>query len=195
MKDKLALFSIILFAVLLRLLPHVPNFAPVGAMALFGGVYIERKYAIGIILLTLLISDYLLLYIHPFSTQLITISHIYPPTALLHSTTLYVYGSFLLTVGIGMFLKKQLSIENIILTSITSSLLFFFVTNFGVWATGAYSRSISGLWESYFMGLPFLRATVFGDLFYTGLFFGGYEFVLQMIKQVNPVKSGIKDYE
>lgn len=174
MKQSIAIFFIILSAVLLRLFPHVPNFAPVGAMSLFGGVYLGKKYSLGIILLTMLVSDYFLLYMHPFSSTLFTFSHLYGPSALIHATTLSVYGSFLLSVVIGMWLRKHLSKENIVLACLTSSLLFFLITNFGVWAAGAYSRSITGLWESYFMGLPFLRATVFGDLFYTGIFFGGY---------------------
>lgn len=182
MKSFLAPLFIIFTAALLRLFPHVPNFAPVGAMALFGGAYLGKKYAFGIVLLTLLISDYLLLYIHPFSSQLFTFSRIYPLTALIHSTTIYVYGSFLLNVGIGMWLKKHLSSENILLASISSSLLFFFITNFGVWASGSYVRNITGLWESYIMGLPFLRATVFGDLFYNGLFFSSYYVATKVIK-------------
>lgn len=180
MKNSFALSTIILSAVLLRLIPHMPNFAPVGAMALFGGTYLRRKYAVGIIFSVLFVSDYLLLYIHPFSSQLVTFSHLYPISSLSHSTTIYVYGSFLLTVTIGMWLKKHQSIENIVLASLISSLVFFLITNFGVWASGMYSRSFTGLCESYFMGLPFFRGTVFGDLFYTGLFFGGYEVVMQI---------------
>lgn len=175
MKNIIATGSIIMCAVLLRLFPHVPNFAPVGALALFGGAYLGRKYATLVTLLILLVSDYLLLYIHPFSSQFLTVGHIYPLTALIHSTTLYVYGSFLLSIGIGMWLKKHMSVQNVMLSSLVSSVLFFLITNFGVWAAGAYDRSLWGLWESYIMGLPFFRATVFGDLFYNGLFFGSYE--------------------
>lgn len=181
MKDMLAVGLVIFFAVLLRLFPHVPNFAPIGAMALFGGVYLGKKYAVGIVFLIMLLSDYLLLYIHPFSSQFFTFSHLYSPIVLIHSTTLYVYGSFLLYVVIGIFLKKHQSLQNLALVSLGLSLLFFLVTNFGVWAAGAYSRNITGLWESYIMGLPFFRATAFGDLFYTGVFFGGYALVNQII--------------
>lgn len=182
MKNILAILSIIFSAVLLRLFPHVPNFAPIGAMALFGGTYVGRKYSVGIVFITLFLSDYLLLYIHPFSSQFLTISRLYPITAFVHATTVYVYGSFLLTVGIGILLKKHLSKENIVLASISSSLLFFFITNFGVWVAGAYARDITGLWESYIMGLPFLRATVFGDLFYNGIFFSAYYIITQVIR-------------
>lgn len=181
MKNVITIALVILSAVLLRLFPHVPNFAPVGAMALFGGTYIGKKYALGIVLVTLVISDYLLLYVHPFSVQFFTFSHVYPLTALFHSTTLYVYGSFLLNIGIGMALRRHISVQNIALASITSSILFFLITNFGVWATGMYSRSTVGIWESFVMGIPFFRATVFGDLFYNGLFFGAYYIMIHTI--------------
>ena len=189
MKNILPTFSIILFAVLLRLFPHVPNFAPIGALSLFGGVYLGKKYAVGIIFLIFLISDYLLLYIHPFSHQVFTFSHVYPPSALIHATTAYVYGSFLLYVGIGIWLKKHFSVQNLVLACLASSLLFFLITNYGVWVSGMYSRGIAGLWESYIMGLPFLRPTVFGDLFYTGLFFGGYEVILKLKMQSAKLKT------
>lgn len=183
MKNIFAIFGVIVSAVLLRLFPHVPNFAPIGAMALFGGVYLNKKYAIGIIFLSMLLSDYLLLYIHPFSGNVLTFSRLYPLSALFHATTLYVYGSFFLYILIGMWLKNHWSVQNIMLASLVSSLLFFLITNFGVWAGGMYSRNLTGLWESYLMGLPFLRPTVFGDLFYNGLFFGGYAVVQRFFTQ------------
>jgi hypothetical protein len=192
MKAIVAVLSITMSAVLLRLVPHVPNFAPVGAMALFGGTYLGKKYSVIIVFMTLLLSDYLLLYIHPFSSELITFSRIYPLTVLVHSTTLYVYGSFLLNIGIGMWLKNHQSVENIILASIGSSILFFLITNFGVWVTGAYARNMSGLWESYIMGLPFFRATVFGDLFYNGLFFSAYAIIASVVESK---KIAVKNYE
>ncbi len=179
MKNILPVLLIIFTAALMRLFPHMPNFAPIGAMALFGGAYLNRKYAAVIVIVTMILSDYLLIYVHPFSSQFITFSHLYPFTALLHATTPYVYGSFLLNVGIGMWVGRHKSAENIVLASMSSSLLFFFITNFGVWVAGNYARDLTGLWESYMMGLPFLRATVFGDIFYNGLFFSIYYIIAE----------------
>jgi len=76
----------IIFALALaRLMPHMPNFAPITAMALFGGVYLEKRYAFVVPLVAMLISDYLLLYINPFSSPMFNFSHVVPPQALFHS--------------------------------------------------------------------------------------------------------------
>jgi hypothetical protein len=176
---------IILSAVLIRLFPHPPNFAPIAAMALFGGTYLNRKYSLVIVFTTLILSDYLLLYINPFSAQFINLSKVYAPTALLHSSTIFVYGSFLLTSLVGIWLRSHKSAKNILSACLFSSILFFLITNFGVWATGMYARNLGGLWESYVMGIPFFKNTVFGDLSYTGVFFGVYELAQLLIARYN----------
>jgi hypothetical protein len=161
---------IILVAVLMRLLPHLPNFTPLAAMALFGGVYLNKKYAFAIPLAAMFISDIFLGF---------------------HSAMPYVYGSFILTGAIGLWLKNHKSAKNIVCASLISSILFFLITNFGVWATGWYPRTLSGLMQSYTMGLPFFRNTVLGDLCYTGVFFGAYELVQLLITRysLNKVRS------
>jgi len=162
--------------VLSRLLPHVPNFAPITAMALFGGAYLSKKYALLLPLVAMAISDYLLLYVHPFSAHPLSFTHVYGPLAGFTSASWAVYASFALSGGVGLWLRERKSVTNIFLASIFCSLQFFLITNAAVWLGGAYERSIIGLWESYVAGLPFLRGTVLGDVFYTGLFFGAFEY-------------------
>ena len=169
----------IIGTVLLRLVPHAPNFAPISAIALFGGGYLNKKYALLVPLLIMLISDYLLLYINPFSSQFLDLSYIYPPSALLHKTTLYVYGSFLISGLIGIWLSSRKKPKYILSASLLASFQFFIITNFGVWAEGMYSRGTDGLLQSYMMGLPFLKWTILGDLFYTTMFFGSCELALK----------------
>ena len=108
----MAIFFIIA-AVLIRVLshfdiiPHLPNFAPIAAMALFGGTYLNKKYSLFLVFGTLILSDYMLLYINPFSAEIFNFSKLYSPAALFHSTTLFVYGSFLITALMGIWLKKH----------------------------------------------------------------------------------------
>lgn len=165
MKSKFLNFaapiSIILFAVVLRLVPHPPNFAPIAALALFGGVYLDKKYALVVPLVVMIISDYFIGF---------------------HNTMPFVYVSFIFTGLIGMFLKQHKSPLNIFFGTLVSSLLFFAITNFGVWAMGTmYPKTASGLLEAYVMAIPFFRNTIVGDLFYTGLFFGSYELVKTLL--------------
>ena len=156
-------FLIILFAVILRIIPHAPNFAPIAAMALFGGAYLDKKYALIVPLLAMFISDIFLGF---------------------HSTMPFVYGSFLLTGLIGMWLKRHLTIANIFLSTLLSSIFFFVITNFGVWLVGGiYEKTFEGLKQAYIYAIPFFRNTVAGDLFYTGLFFGSYQLFLSLIKK------------
>ena len=61
---------LIIGAILLRLVPHMPNFAPIAALGLFGGAYLPKRYAIIVPLIAMVISDYLLLYIHPFASPM-----------------------------------------------------------------------------------------------------------------------------
>lgn len=182
-KNYLGPLFIIMMAVLIRLFPHPANFAPIAAMGLFGGTYLNKKYSLFIVLITLIVSDYLLLYVHPFSPQFLNLSKFYSPLALLHSTTIFVYGSFLLIALTGVWLRSHKSAKNILAASLLSSILFFLVTNFGVWAQGMYVRDITGLWQSYLMGIPFFKNTLLGDLFYVTLFFGSFEAALKLSKQ------------
>lgn len=149
-------------AVAARLLPHPPNFAPIAAMALFGGAYLNKRYALALPLIALFVGDLFL----GFYSPIVMIS---------------VYGSFLLVGLLGIWLKKRKNPQNVITAAIGSSLLFFLVTNFAVWAAGSYPRGSEGLLASYTAGLPFLKNTLGGDLFYTVSFFGGYELAKTLV--------------
>jgi len=155
---------IIGLAVLARLVPHVPNFTPIAAMALFGGAYLNRRYAILVPLAALLLSDLFI----GFYSPLVMVS---------------VYGSFVLTGVVGLWLKKRRNPKNVIFAAIGASVLFFLVTNFAVWLGGWYPKNLAGLLECYTMALPFFRNTILGNLFYTGVFFGGYELVLRLVRK------------
>jgi hypothetical protein len=151
-----------------RLIPHAPNFAPIAAMALFGGTYLGRKQAFVIPILAMVLSD-----------VVIGFDSI--------AMRLTVYGSFLVMVAVGLWLKKRTSLKNVAAASLGSSILFFLTTNFSVWAFGSiYPHNLYGLFQSYFFAIPFFRNTLLGDFFYAGLFFGGYEFLINF----NSVRRG-----
>ncbi len=170
---------LIIEGILLRVLPHPANFTPITAVAILSGVYLPKKWAIFIPIITLASSDYLLLYLHPFSQQFLTLNSFHSPTELFYSTTPFVWGSFMISSLIGLTLRKHNRFMNILRGSIIASVQFFIITNFGVWAVGYYPQNWSGLIESYTMGLPFYRNTLIGDIFYTSLLFGSFRLGLQ----------------
>jgi hypothetical protein len=166
--------SMIIGGILLRLVPHLPNFSSISATALFGGAFLKKRYALILPLLAVAVSDYLLLYINPFGNPVLDFSRVHTISAMLHTTTPFVWGSFVVSGLIGLWLRKNLQPSKIVIATLLASMQFYFITNFGVWAGGAYSRGLDGLFTSYLMGLPFLRWTLLGDLFYTSVFFGSF---------------------
>jgi len=156
----------VLIGVSLRLIPHAPNFAPIGAIALFGGVYLSRKLALVIPLAAMVISD---VFIGYYEVALMA----------------FVYGSFLLCVVLGFWLKRHKKWQTILGSSVLSALIFFFLTNFAVWAfTPWYAKTFSGLIQSYLMALPFFRNTLLGNLFYATVFFGAFEIADVLVRKI-----------
>ena len=136
-----------------RLLPHPPNFAPVGAVALFGAAYFnDRRAAFAVPLAAMFISDLALGF---------------------HATMAYVYGAFALISLLGFgFLRGRATPPRTAAAALFSTALFFLVSNFGVWASGSYfPKNAAGLLECYVAAIPFLGNTLAGDLFYSAVLF------------------------
>src|SRR5437660_1620899 len=121
---------IIIGSVFLRLLPHIPNVAPITAIALFGGTYLKKRYAFVIPFAAMVLSDYLLLYVSPFGTPMFQFHQIYPITSLFHSTTMYVWGSFMISGLLSLFLRKKRTPAKVIYITLFASIQFFLITNF-----------------------------------------------------------------
>ncbi len=146
----------VIAAVILRLIPHWPNFTPVAAIALFSGAIISRKSTAFLIpFAALFISDLFIGF---------------------HSTMIAVYFAFAITVAIGFMLRNRIKAGNVALASVVSSVLFFLITNFGAWMSGMmpYPANFSGLMMAYAAGIPFFNNGLIGDLFYSTVFFGGF---------------------
>ena len=152
--------SAILLAALSRVFPHVPNFTPIAAMALFGGVYFsDKRLAFVIPLIAMLISDVILEITTGWG---------------FHNTLVYVYVAFILTSAIGLYVRRNTNIQTVLGASVLSSLLFFTITNFGVWAASGGVAGIAGLGTTYVLGIPFFAHTLLGDVFFNSILFGAF---------------------
>ncbi len=158
----LVISAIILFATLMRLVPHYPNFTPIAAIALFGGAHLGKRWiAFMIPMIALFISDLFLGF---------------------HNFMIPVYFSFALVVLLGTLMRNNIRIPFVIGGSLAGSVLFFLITNAAVaFMTPFYPNSFQGLMMSYTMAIPFFHTALLGDLFYNAVFFGGFYFVQQRV--------------
>ena len=167
----------ILVAAVTRLIPHLPNFTPVAAMALFGGVYLkDKKFAFIVPLVALFFSDIL-------TVLLINYKYTTLSAFFTSYSALSVYISFTLVVVLGMFIQNNVKVGSVAIASLISSTLFFLITNFAVFAASPliYSQDVSGLMACYSFALPFYGYGIIGDLFYSAILFGAFYFTQQRI--------------
>ena len=145
--------GVILFLAFSRLIPHPPNFTPIISMALLSGYFFSNIYlSIIILLISIFVSDFFLGF---------------------YENMLYVYFAIVLINLIFFKISYKINFKNLYLFSCSAALIFYFVSNFSVWATGIlYEKNLDGLINCYFLALPFLKNTLISTLFYSylGLF-------------------------
>jgi hypothetical protein len=178
-----SLAAITFVAAVLRLVPHPPNFTPIAAMALFGGVYFPtRRSAFALPLAAMLLSD------------LVLALTIYGWHGL--GVMPFVYGSFALTVCLGRCIRRQPRLPFVAGAALGSALLFYLVTNLGVWlCSQMYPPTWQGLLACYAAAIPFFGNTIAGDLLYASLLFGGFELMQRrfpVLRAPSPVPAQVR---
>jgi len=153
--------SLIVFAVITRLMPHPFNFTAIGALALFSGSVIKNKK---------------LAFLVPFAAMFTADLYLG-----FHSSMIPVYLCFAITVWMGMTIVKEINLFSVPAASILASILFFVVTNLPFWYAdlSLYPLTWEGTMESYTAALPFFGNQVAGDLFYSATLFGAYSILKQ----------------
>jgi hypothetical protein len=167
MTRTLALAGLIVLVALTQLLPHPDNFAPITALAVFGGIaYRSRTAALITPLLALFLSDVVLEVLYR--------------NGLVRDWGFYegmwvVYGTTALLVLLGHLARGTRSPAVIAATTLAGSCVFFVVTNFAVWADGShYPLTSEGLAACYAAAIPFFRNALLGDLTYATILFGAW---------------------
>ncbi len=163
----LAILCAIVAAAALRLLPHPPNFTPIAAMALFGGAYLGRRgLAFAAPLGALFLSDAIIGF---------------------HSYMWATYLGMVLIVLIGWAVRARISFLRVGAAAVASSVLFFLLTNFSVWlGSSVYPQTVAGLAACYAAAIPFFQNTLAGDLFFSGLLFGGFALLERVMPALRP---------
>lgn len=165
-----------------RIIPHMPNFSPLGAIALFGAAYFPKKWQAFFVPLTATwLSD---LFINN-----VLYARYYPSFTWFYDGWYWQYGSYALITLAGFFIFKKINAPRVLLGAVSSSALFFLLSNFGCWpGSSYYSQDLSGLLACYAAGLPFLKGTVMGDLFYCTVLFGSFAWAQKQFPSLRPHK-------
>jgi len=153
LKKEIFPISLILILAFARLIPHPPNFTPIIAVALVSGYFFKNiNLSLLILLVAMLLSDLFIGF---------------------YENMIFVYASLLLIIFVFHKISKKINFKNLFIYCFAGSLIFFIVSNFGVWVLGspgvldvAYERNLSGLTECYILAIPF-----FGNTFLSTLIF------------------------
>ena len=117
----------------------IANFSPLGAMAIFGGAYFDKKWkAVVFPLLTLFVSDFIL-------HQTVFKSY---SQGILYGGWYWVYGAILLMTIVGRWIMKKITTERFLLSVFACVLIHWIVTDIGVWyGSHRFSQDIAGFFD------------------------------------------------
>ena len=138
-------FTIGIFVILAasRLVPHPPNFTSLQALSFYIPAIFGRKF-IPSIMLSFLLTDLIIG---------------------IHNTTFFTWGSVLIIGLISNFFSKKIFLR--LCGAFFGAVIFFIITNFGVWITGGYEANINGLLTSYYMAIPFFTYSLISTIFFS----------------------------
>lgn len=157
---------LVVAAAFTRLIPHYPNFTAIGAMAIFGGSVIkDKKLAFLLPLGALFLSDVCL--------QLFTSTK-----GFYGISQFFVYAAFLIITALATFMQKR-SVANIALAAVWSGVVFFVLSNLGVWlSSDFYPKTFAGLGACYWAAIPFYKNEFFGNFVLNSIMGNGFYSVI-----------------
>lgn len=171
--------ALIFLAVMSRFIIHIPNFTPIGGMALFGAAYFSKKYWAFII-------PFIAIWLSNLVIDNVFMAQYYEGFQWFSQP--YVFLSFAAITLLGFLTLKKISLKNLLGTSIIASGLFFLLTNFGAWMMdpmNMYPDNFAGLVACLSAGIPFFWNTLAGDLFFVLVLFGSFEWLQSRYPQLS----------
>ena len=147
--------SLILLLAFSRLIPHPPNFTPIVAVAIMSGYFFKNiKLSFVVLLISMLLVDVFIGF---------------------YKHMLFVYLSLFLITFIFFKISDKVNSKNLFIFGFLGALIFFLVSNFGVWASGVFSpitnlpyeKNLNGLINCYFLAIPFFTKTLISTIFFS----------------------------
>lgn len=144
--------GIFLVLALSRFIPHPPNFTNLIALSFYIPALLGLKY-LPALLISFAITDLVIGY---------------------HTGTHWTWGSVLVIGLISQYFYKNINLR--LAGALSGSVIFFIITNFGVWTSGMYGLSFEGLTMTYIMAIPFFYNTLLSTAIYSALIEFLYKF-------------------
>ena len=160
--------AMILLAAFSRVIPHMPNFSPLGVIGLFGAAHLNKKWQAFVIPITATwLSDLFI--------DNVIYAQYYPTFTWFYDGFYWQYGSYSLIALSGLIIFKKVNAQRVLGGALASTTIFFLISNFGSWiGSNFYPQTFEGLITCYEAGIPFLKGTVLGDLFYSIILFSSF---------------------
>ena len=143
---------LVLICVVVRVLPHPPNMAPVGAAGVLAGRTLPTGLAIAVVVAAMALSNIAL-----------SLMHGWPAFGW---GSPFIYAGFIAQVIIARALRQRRG--GALMAAVAGATAFFVLSNLGVWAVGGlYPRSAAGLGACFVAAVPFFGYSLVGDLLWT----------------------------
>lgn len=183
-KGILLVLAMIFIAAFSRLIPHLPNFTAVGAMALFGSAYFSKKYLA-------VLAPIIALWLSDLAINNIVYAEFNESFVWFQSYQLYTFLPIILITVLGFVLFKKVSPAKVLTGSIASSLIFFTISNFGTWLSpfSLFTKDATGLINTYVAGLPFLRNDFVATVLFSTVLFSSYYIITKKFPKLSLNKN------
>ena len=147
--------GLVLLLAFSRLIPHPPNFTPIVAVAIMSGYFFKNiKLSFVVLLIAMLLVDVFLGF---------------------YKHMLFVYLSLFLITFVFFKISDKINFKNLFVFGFLGSLIFYLVSNFGVWVSGVlspvtnlpYEKDLNGLINCYYLAIPFFKNTLFSTIVFS----------------------------
>lgn len=147
-KNDLMPLSLILILVFARLIPHLPNFTPIIAVAIMSGYFFRNMYvSFSVLLISMIIGDFFIGF---------------------YNNMVFVYLALLFISFVCFKKREKVNFKNLFIFGISGSLIFYLISNFGVWMlTDMYEKNLEGLIYCYFLAIPFFTNTLLSTIIFS----------------------------
>ena len=155
---------LVVLGILCRVVPHPPNAVALGAVALFAGAKLPRRWSWLVPVTSMMVAD---LYLDWGSDR-----------GLFSVSRITIYATYIAITFMGLLARRAVEKKQpltLVPLSLAASGLFFVTTNFAEWIAGPlqlYPITWNGLIACYLAAIPFFQNTVMADLAGVGLLFG-----------------------